>query len=404
MLPNSIKDFWTNAGPKKRNLVLLAGAAFAMVVVAAVVDTDSAKGRYARKAAPETNRTQLLLPKAPDNSVETLAASSQVQAEQLARLQEQLKRETADKELLLKRLDENERGRRPDAVTTDLLNEVVALKSRLEELETRGAGAPAGPSATPDLGDPLPGATVSVAAAVPAAPAEPVSRLRVSGEAKKVEKKAAGADEKPIAYIPAGSFLEASLLNGMDAPVSSVAEKNPVPAVMRVKTDAILPNRFTQDVKECFVLVSGHGVLSSERVRLRTETISCVREDGRTIEAKIDGYVVGEDGSVGPRGRLVSKQGQLIARSLAAGVLAGFGDALTPQAVPQLSLTPGGSTPTTRMDAGTFAATGVARGFSDASKAVSGFFLEMAREATPVVEISAGRKLTIVVIKGFELR
>ena len=402
MLPKSLKDFWVGAGPKKRNLVLLCGAVFAMIVVATVLDSGASHGGPTRKAADDTSRTQLLLPKAPDNSVETLAADSRAQSEQLTRLQEQLKKETADKEVLLKRLDEGDRGRKPDAVTTDLLNEVVALKRRLDQVETRGAAAaPMAAGSAPALGDALPGAGAPVVAA---APAEPVNRLRVSGQSKRVEKKAVAAEDKPVAYIPAGSFLEASLLNGMDAPVSSVAQKNPVPAVMRVKTDAILPNRFTQDVKECFVLVSGFGVLSSERVQLRTESISCIKEDGKAIEAKVDGYVVGEDGSVGPRGRLVSKQGQLVARSLAAGVLAGFGDALTPQSVPQLSLTPSGSTPTTRLDASTFAATGVARGFSDASKAVSGFFLEMAREATPVVEINAGRKLTIVVIKGFELK
>ncbi|ABM97142.1 TraB/VirB10 family protein [Methylibium petroleiphilum] len=402
MLPKSIKDFWVTAGPKKRNMVLMAGAAFAMIVVATVMDSGSSKGGPARKSPVDTSRTQLMLPKAPDNSVEALAADSRAQSEQLTRLQEQLKKETADKELLLKRLDEGDRGRKPDAVTTDLLNEVVALKTKIQEIETRGAPVAQAAASSPSLGDPLPGASVPMAE--PPAPAEPVNRLRVSGEAKKIDRKAAVSEDKPVAYIPAGSFLEASLLNGMDAPVSSVAQKNPVPAVMRVKTEAVLPNHFSQDVKECFVLVSGFGVLSSERVQLRTETISCVKEDGKAIEAKIDGYVVGEDGSVGPRGRLVSKQGQLIARSLAAGVLAGFGEALTPQAVPQLSLSPSGTTPTTRLDAQTFAATGVARGFSDASKAVSGFFLEMAREATPVVEINAGRKLTIVVIKGFELK
>ncbi|PIV81625.1 conjugal transfer protein TraB, partial [bacterium CG17_big_fil_post_rev_8_21_14_2_50_64_8] len=46
---------------------------------------------------------------------------------------------------------------------------------------------------------------------------------------------------------------------------------------------------------------------ATERAQLRTETLSCVREDGRVIEAELEGYAVGEDGKVGMRGRLVSK-------------------------------------------------------------------------------------------------
>lgn len=35
---------------------------------------------------------------------------------------------------------------------------------------------------------------------------------------------------------------------------------------------------------------------------------------------------------------------------------------------------------------------------------VSQFYLELAKEMTPVVEIDAGRKLTVVLIKGVELK
>ena len=79
------------------------------------------------------------------------------------------------------------------------------------------------------------------------------------------------------------------------------------------------PNRFRADVRECFLIVSGYGDLSSERAYLRGETFSCVREDGGVIEAKLDAYAVGEDGKAGVRGRVVSKQGQIIAKSMMAG-------------------------------------------------------------------------------------
>lgn len=70
----------------------------------------------------------------------------------------------------------------------------------------------------------------------------------------------------------------------MDAPTGSSAQKNPFPVLVRLKADAILPNRYTADVKECFVVSSGFGDLSSERAYIRAESISCVRQDGGVIE------------------------------------------------------------------------------------------------------------------------
>lgn len=401
---DQLKDFWAKSSPKKRNMVLASGVVAAMALGAVVIDAGGSNGGPQRKVAAEPSRTQLMLPKTPDRSVEALAADGQATRDQVAKLMADLSRERQDKELLMKRLDEDKRNSEPDGVTTDLLNEVVELKRRLESVEA-GRPAAGAAGAMPSLNDPLPMPVLAGASSPEpevAAPAAP--KLRVSGDAKPVAKKEKVEAAKPIAYLPVGSFLEATLLNGMDAPTSAVAQKNPVPAVLRVKSEALLPNMFSHDIRECFILVSGFGVLASERAQLRTETLSCIKEDGKVIEAKMEGYVIGEDGRVGPRGRLVSKQGQMIARSLAAGVLSGFGEALTPSQIPQLNLSPSGTAPTQRLGIGTVAETGLARGFSDASKAASGFFLEMAREMTPVVEIDAGRKVTVAIIKGLELR
>ena len=58
------------------------------------------------------------------------------------------------------------------------------------------------------------------------------------------------------------------------------ARRDPYPALIRIKHDAILPNRFRADVRECFLVAAGYGDLASERAYLRTEAITCIREDG----------------------------------------------------------------------------------------------------------------------------
>ena len=65
---------------------------------------------------------------------------------------------------------------------------------------------------------------------------------------------------------------------------------------------------------------AGYGDISAERAYIRTENLSCVRHDGRTLEVKIHGSIFGEDGKVGVRGRLVSKQGRDPRNALIAGV------------------------------------------------------------------------------------
>jgi conjugal transfer pilus assembly protein TraB len=83
--------------------------------------------------------------------------------------------------------------------------------------------------------------------------------------------------------VPAGSLLKGVLLTGLDAPTGRSARRDPYPALVRIKHEALLPNRFRADVRECFLVAAGFGDLSAERASLRGETLSCVRADGGVI-------------------------------------------------------------------------------------------------------------------------
>ena len=113
--------------------------------------------------------------------------------------------------------------------------------------------------------------------------------------------------------------------------------ENPTPTLIRLQKEAILPNRYRSDIRECFLLVGGRGELASERAKLRGEMLSCVRQDGAVIETKLNSYVAGEDGKEGIKGRLVSKQGQMIARSLVAGFASGMSEAFDYDPVPVIA-------------------------------------------------------------------
>jgi conjugal transfer pilus assembly protein TraB len=191
----------------------------------------------------------------------------------------------------------------------------------------------------------------------------------------------------------------------MDAPTSKSAKRDPFPALMRFKKEAILPNHFKADIKECFLIVSGYGSMSSERAYLRGETISCINEDGTSLEARFDSFGVGSDGKTGVRGRLVTKAGAVIGRAMLAGFGQGLSKAFGSAAIPTISTDANNSTVQFQdvLSSDSLQAAGVS-GAGSALAKVADYYLELADELTPVIEIDAGRIVSFVVTKGLTLR
>ncbi len=137
---------------------------------------------------------------------------------------------------------------------------------------------------------------------------------------------------------------------------------------------------------------------------MRAEALTCVRHDGQVIENTLDAYIVGTDGKVGIPGRLVSKQGQMIAQSLIAGTLGGIGQALNRSRVPALNLNPSSGNTLYQDDSiSSVTQSGVAGGIGTATNMIAKFYLDMAKETFPVVEVPAGEVVTVIVTRGSNL-
>jgi len=211
-------------------------------------------------------------------------------------------------------------------------------------------------------------------------------------------KDSAGDDTRTVDnYIPAGSFGQAILLSGIDAPTGGAAQNNPVPFVVKLKDHGRLPNGFRSRVRSCHVVLAGYGDISSERVYARTETLSCVLKDGRVLETPLKGYISGEDGKAGMRGRLVSKQGALIARSLLAGIFGGIGEGVS-ESYKTVTTSALGSVAT--VDPNEVFKQGAAEGIGTAMDRISKWYLERADETYPVIEADAARVVDIVLTQG----
>ena len=197
-------------------------------------------------------------------------------------------------------------------------------------------------------------------------------------------------------YLPV-SFTRALLLGGLDAPTGGQSQTNPHPVLLRLVDSAVLPNRYRGQVRECFVIGAGYGDISSERAYIRTENLSCIRNDGSTLEIAIQGSIFGEDGKVGMRGRLVTKQGQLLANALLAGVVSGIGTAFSQYYTTTTTSTFGTiSTP----DPSKAIQSGLGTGVGSAMNRLANYYISLAEKVFPVVEIDAGRMVDVVLTKG----
>jgi conjugal transfer pilus assembly protein TraB len=289
--------------------------------------------------------------------------------------------------------------------TSELNGRIALLEKQLEIL--KNSPAPKGslpPNKNEVIGD-LNAPIIDKPEAI-AAPETPIeNKLRVIKSNRVSEPSIDSKKSNVAAYLPAGSNFEAILLNGMDAPTGTAATQRPTPALLRVKTEAILPNLFKQDIKECFLLVAAVGNMNSERAEMRTQTISCIAPDGKTFEGSMEGYIVGEDGKVGARGRLVSKQGAILAKALASGFLSGVGSAFTPVATSSLNLNSTASTQSYQYPSPDYVlGSGVAKGMQSSGSQLSQFYISLANQMFPIVEIDAGRKVTVILIKGVEVK
>jgi conjugal transfer pilus assembly protein TraB len=192
------------------------------------------------------------------------------------------------------------------------------------------------------------------------------------------------------------------LLGGIDAPTGGQAQSNPLPILVRLTDNAILPNRYRSEVKDCFVVAAGWGDISSERVYARTATLSCVRNDGSALEMPIQGNLYGEDGKLGLRGRLVTKQGQLLANALRAGIVGGIGQGFA-QGGTSYTTSPFGTLATNSGGTSEQIRRGMAGGVGRALDNLANYYIRLAEQTFPVVEVDADRKVEVVITKGSTL-
>jgi len=201
--------------------------------------------------------------------------------------------------------------------------------------------------------------------------------------------------------IPAGAFAKAILLGGVDASTSIHSANDPRPVLLRVTDPGTLPRKFKSDLKGCHVLAASYGDISSERVFMRLEKLTCIeRKTGEVVEMNVQGYVAGEDGRAGLRGSVVDRAGESMRNALVGGFFSGMGSFLS-QAHNPVTFSPlNGLAQTNPLTNEAILKSGAAKGTSNALEKYADFYIKRAEQLQPVIQVAAGRPVDIVFSQG----
>ena len=204
-------------------------------------------------------------------------------------------------------------------------------------------------------------------------------------------------------YVPAGSYMPAVVMSGVDAGAGVRSQSDPLPVLFKVTgalRTAALPGgqSASADLRGCRVQGSATGDLSSERVIVRLVSLSCIFKDGHVLERELTGYMSGA-GKNGVRGKVTSREGELVTNAMIAGTLGGLGQSVG-SAGTSATLQDSASMEQLLRGAGTSA---VGNGFGAAAQSLAEYYIERAEQYQPVISLYGGTQVELVLTKGVRI-
>lgn len=204
-------------------------------------------------------------------------------------------------------------------------------------------------------------------------------------------------DAPALPYIPSGSFVGATVIEGADANASVTGESASSPMQFRLTGKVILPNDGEYDLRGCFVTAAAYGDISSERALLRTDRLSC-RVHGHVIDQPFKGHV-SFMGKNGIRAEPVIRNGKIVGYAFAGGAIDAMGSAIS-----NVGSTSVGLGAANTVSGGDVARAGFGGGTSQAGKTLSDYFIKRAEQYHPVIPVGAGVQVSVVFQEGFQLQ
>ena len=209
-------------------------------------------------------------------------------------------------------------------------------------------------------------------------------------------------------FLPPNSYATARVIVGVDASAGVASQTDPLPVVLRITGPArsVLQNGkvLTTRIQGCIVNGAARGDLSSEKVYVKLARMTCDQPGGRVAVSEVKGFI-SFAGKSGVRGRVVSREGNLVTQALLAGIVGGFGRGFSANANSTFSgITANADGTRSKLSAGDILGGGLGQGAADAADTVSKYLIERAEQYQPVVEMPTGIDVEIVFLDGVYVR
>jgi conjugal transfer pilus assembly protein TraB len=205
-------------------------------------------------------------------------------------------------------------------------------------------------------------------------------------------------------YLPPNSIAVARVIVGVDANAGVRSETDPLPVVLRITG----PARSVYDrgrllkteISGCLVNGAARGDLSSEKVYVKLQRMTCPQKGGRYAVSDVKGFIA-FGGKTGVRGRVVSREGALVGQAFLSGLAGGFGRGFAANSTSLLT----GSTVNVngerqKLGTGDILQGGIGEGVATSGDMVSKYLIERAEQYQPVIEMPTGIDVEIVFLEG----
>jgi conjugal transfer pilus assembly protein TraB len=205
-------------------------------------------------------------------------------------------------------------------------------------------------------------------------------------------------------YLPPNSIAVAKVIVGVDAAAGVQSQTDPLPVVLRITGPArsVYDNGrlLTTNIAGCLVNGAARGDLSSEKVYVKLQRMTCPQPNGRYAVSDVKGFIA-FGGKTGVRGRVVSREGSLIGQAFLAGLAGGFGRgfaANTNSTLTGTNVNVNGQRQ--KLGTGDILEGGLGEGIATSGDMVSKYLIERAEQYQPVIEMPTGIDVEIVFLEG----
>ncbi|MDC7684408.1 TrbI/VirB10 family protein [Asticcacaulis sp. BYS171W] len=216
----------------------------------------------------------------------------------------------------------------------------------------------------------------------------------------------------PSEYVPPNSYATARVLVGVDMQTGVSGNSDPKPVLLRIRSQAFgvgMDGKFqSSDLRGCTINGAAYAELSSEKVYVKLQRITCEGKNGKFLTSPVEGYVTYK-GKTGVRGKVVRREGDYASKAFIAGTFRGLGQAMEKNVQGTISGRFGESDAGSIINARPLSSSeigqaSVGSGVSNAGGMLADYYIKRAEQYQPVIEMPTGIDVEIVFLSGFRFK